>query len=160
MNLLPFFEWMEALAFSKWARESEFANAGFNLVHLLGLVVLIGSVLIVDLRLLGRGIKRQPLAQVARDARPWMIGGLAVMVITGVPQVMALAMKQYYSDWFFPKMVFLAIAVVFSFTVRHKITQADEARVAPIWRALVAVVSITLWLLVAICGRLIGLLSG
>jgi hypothetical protein len=113
----------------------------------------------VDLRLLGRGMSRQPLAQVARDARPWMIGALLMLLLTGVPQLTSTAMKQYFSPNFWWKMELLTVALAFTFTVRHRVTQADETQVAPFWRAIVGAVSIVLWMGVAINGRLIGLLG-
>ena len=45
-------------------------------VHLLALSVLGGAVLIVDLRLLGIGLKHRSVAELWREARPWMIGAL------------------------------------------------------------------------------------
>ena len=77
MSLLPFFQWMEALEFSQAIARSSWLAAAFNLAHLLALVVFIGSILIVDLRLLGQGLTDQPIARLARDARPWMIWGVA-----------------------------------------------------------------------------------
>jgi hypothetical protein len=99
------------------------------------------------------------VAAVARDARPWLIGGLIVMLLTGIPQVLATPIKQYYSPFFWTKMRLLVIALAFTFTIRHKLTLADEARVGPIWGKLVALVSIGLWTWIAVEGRLIGLLS-
>jgi hypothetical protein len=121
--------------------------------------VLVGAVLIVDLRLLGRGMIRQPIAQVARDAWPWLMIGLVGMVLTGLPQLMQNAMREYYSEFFWQKMYFLAAALVLTFTVRRWITQTADARPNPLLARLVAVTSIALWMMVAISGRLIGLFT-
>lgn len=157
--LLPFFQWMEGFPLAVWIRESMYAAPLINVAHLLTLVIVVGSLLVVDLRLLGRGMTGQPLARVARDARPWLIGGLVVMLLTGIPQVLATPIKEYYSPFFWTKMRLLAIALVFTFTVRHKVTLADEARVGPVWGKVVGLVSIALWTWIAVEGRLIGLLS-
>jgi hypothetical protein len=130
-----------------------------NVAHLLSLTVFVGAVLIVDLRLLGRGMRKEPLAQVAEDARPWLIGGFAAMAVTGALQVLATPLKAYFSDQFWLKMQLIAVAVVFTFTIRRMITQADERRVGPIWGKLVGLTSITLWAYIAAQGRLIGLLQ-
>jgi hypothetical protein len=150
---------MEALAFSQAIARSSWLAAAFNLSHLLALVVFVGSVLIVDLRLLGQGLTDQPTARVARDARPWMIGAFLVLIITGVPSMTTYAIKQYYSPFFWFKMEVMVVAVVFTLTLRHKITQADETRAGSIWGKLVGLTSIALWTAVAIPARLIGLLS-
>jgi hypothetical protein len=157
--LLPFVEALEAHAISTAMRESAYFSAVINVIHLLGLTMFAGSLLIVDLRLLGGGLKKQPLAQVARDAQPWLLGALLLMVLTGIPQIMLTPTKQYYSPYFWLKMEVLPIALIFTFTIRRMVAMADEGRVAPIWRKLVGLVSIALWTVVPVCGRLIGLLS-
>jgi hypothetical protein len=153
--LLPVFEWLGSLAVSQAINESLWAFAVIQAFHLLALAVLLGAVLIVDLRLLG-GLSHQPLGQLARDARPWLIGALVAIVLTGMPQLMSNSMRVYYSDWFWIKMSLFAVALVFTFTLRHKVTQLDETRIRP-WGPIVGVVSITLWVAIAINGRLIGL---
>jgi hypothetical protein len=159
MSLLSFFKWLEQLPPSTFIRASAWLGAMINVAHLLCLVMLAGAILIVDLRLLGGGMTRQPVAQVARDARPWLIAGLVGMLLTGIPQVLSTAMKQYYSPFFWMKMEFLLVAVIFTFTLKHKVTMADETRVGRFWSALVGLVSIGLWTGAAINARLIGLLS-
>jgi hypothetical protein len=157
--VLEFFTWIENLPIGLWARESAWGVAAVNVAHLLFLTVFLGALLIVDLRLLGGGLRRMPLAQLARDARPWLVGGFIGMVFTGLGQVLTTPIKQYYSPHFWWKMELLVVAVLFTFVVRYKVTQSDEARVGPLWGKLVAVVSLGLWGTIAIFGRLIGLMS-
>jgi putative copper export protein len=152
-----FFRWLGALSMSKGISESNWIFAVIQAFHLVALGVFFGALLVVDIRLLGRGFRQQTLRQVARDAQPWLIGGLLGLLITGIPQLMSTAMKQYFATLFWVKMGFLLAALVFTFTVRRKATLADEARVGAIWPKIVAVVSVVLWLGVAIPARLIGL---
>ena len=70
--LLPIFEWMQASAFTTAVANSWWAGATFNVCHLLALAVFIGATLLVDLRLLGAGLREQPVARLAADARPWL----------------------------------------------------------------------------------------
>jgi hypothetical protein len=153
--LEPLFQWLNNLEISQAINQSLWAFAVIQAFHLVALAVLVGSVLIVDLRLIG-GLGQQPLAQLARDARPWLIGALVAMVFTGMPQLMSNAMRVYYSDWFWIKMTLLAIAIVFTFTLRHRVTQLDESRIG-VKGKIVGLVSIGLWVAIAINGRLIGL---
>lgn len=157
--LLPFFERLEAHPLSEAIRESVWFYALDQSVHLVALGVFAGAVLIVDLRLLGRGMREQPLAQVARDAQPWFIGGFLALLVTGIPQLMSTAMKEYYSPFFWFKMEVMVLGLIFTFTVRRKVTLADEARVGPFWGKVVGLVSLAVWGGVAIPARLIGLLS-
>jgi len=150
--LRAFFQWMEGLAVYK---SSIYLGPGVNLVHLVSMCTFMGALLMVDLRLLGTGLTRQPVKQVAQSAQPWLMTGLAGLVITGVPALMATATMQYASPVFWFKMYVLAFAVIFTFTVRRMVTRSDDGRVSPILAKLVAVVSIASWMAVAAGGRLI-----
>ena len=153
---LPFFQWAEATTIGEVIRDSSWAFAVIESFHLLALSVIGGAVLIVDLRLLGLGLRRQPIADLARDARPWLVGSLIVMLATGVGLFLSEPMKCYASTAFAVKMTCLALALVFTFTVRMKVTLADEGRVRPAWLKLVALVSLALWFGVGASGRWIG----
>jgi hypothetical protein len=157
--LLPFFDWLNNLPVSKAIGESLWIYPLVQAIHLVFLAILIGALLIVDLRLLGRGMIRQSVAQVASDAWPWFLIGIVGMVLTGVPQLMQNASREYHSEFFWQKMYFLAAALIFTFTVRRTLTRAPEGRVPPICEKLAGVVSIVLWMNVAIAGRLIGLFT-
>ena len=74
--LLPFFEWCEQLWLGQFIVGSNWLFPVIESVHLLGLSVLGGAILVVDMRLLGLGLKNHPVAELARDARPWLIGAL------------------------------------------------------------------------------------
>jgi hypothetical protein len=150
--LLPFFKWMEELAVY---RSSIYLGPAVNLVHLTAMVTFMGALLMVDLRLLGAGLTKQSVREVARSAYPWLIIGFIGLVLTGVPAMMATATQQYASNVFWAKMYILAAAIVFTFTIRRKVTNAEETRVSPVWAKLVALVSIVLWMSVAAGGRLI-----
>jgi putative flippase GtrA len=156
MNLLPFFTWCEKSAIGEAIRNSQWLFPVIESVHLLALVLIAGAVLVVDMRLFGLGLRRQPVAQLARDAQPWLIGGLTVMLTTGVLLFLSEAIKCYYSPAFAVKMTSLLLALIFTFTVRRKIALADERRVGPLWSKLVAVVSVALWSGVGMGGRWIG----
>ncbi len=157
--LLPFFEWLDGLRVGDWIANSSYAHPLINVAHILALVMVFGSLFIVDLRLLGRGMTSQPVAKVARDARPWLIGALICMLLTGIPQVLSLPIREYHSPFFWMKMRLLLVALTFTFTLRHKVTMADEARVGPVWGKVVGLMSIALWTWVAVEGRLIALFS-
>ena len=84
MNLLPFFQWCEATTLGTAIRETTWAFAVIESVHLLALCVIGGAVLVVDLRLLGLGLRRQRVQDLARDAQPWLNYSLAVMLLTAL----------------------------------------------------------------------------
>ncbi len=159
MDLLPLFKWMEASALAKMVGQSEYLSAALGVTHLLALTIFAGSILVVDVRLLGSGMSKTPLARIARDAQPWLIGSFLMLLITGFPQVVSLAMKQYYSPFFWWKMAGIVVGLIFTFTLRRSLTQAEEGRVNPLVLKAAGLFSILLWTGVTVGARLIGLLS-
>ena len=105
------------------------AVSGDQSFHILGLAFIGGAILIVDLRLLGLGLRQQPVARIARDAYPWMTASLFVMLVTGTLLFLSEAMKCYNSFAFTVKMTSLVLAIVFAYTIRRRVTAADEAAV-------------------------------
>jgi uncharacterized protein DUF6644 len=154
--LLPYFQWVSETRVSQAIGQSSWAFAVIESVHLLALAAIGGAVLMLDLRLLGLGLRDQPIERVARDAFPWFVGSLIVMLVTGVGLFVSEATKCYYSPPFWVKMGSLLLATTFAFTVRRKVALAGEGRVRPIWLKVVAVVSLVLWLAVGASGRWIG----
>jgi hypothetical protein len=144
---------------STFIRESIWIYPIDQVIHLLCLTVLAGALLIVDLRLLGLGVTDRPLRQVAEDAARWQKIGLVGLVVTGIPQLMSNAVKELYSDYFWYKMITLVVALIFTFTIRQKMTLGAGDEDPGFAGKIVAVVSILLWGFVAVNGRLIGLLS-
>jgi len=156
MSILSFFEWCESTAIGQAIRSSLWLFPVIESVHLLALALIGGAILLVDLRLLGLGLRRQPAAELARDAQRWLTGGLAVMIVTGLLLFSSEALKCYYNQAFWIKMSALGPAIVFAFTVRRKVAAAEEGTIRPVWRKMTAAVSIGLWLVVAASGRWIG----
>ena len=155
--LKPFFDWFQELAFSVMFRQSTWLFAIFDAVHLVALTIFAGAVLLVDLRLLGVGVRDRPIAGIFRDAQPWFIGSSIVLFVTGVSMLMGNGEKYYYSDFFWEKMIAVVIAFTLTFTIRRKVALAGEGRVRPIWLRATGLTSIGLWAFVAVWARLIGL---
>ena len=154
--LLPFFEWCETLWLGQFVVGSAWLFPVIESVHLLGLAMLGGSILLVDFRLLGLGLKDRDVSELARDARPWMIAALIAMVLTGIPLFLSEPIKCYYSTAFWIKMTTLPVALVFAFTVRTRVTRAEPVRNTARRQKLVGALSIALWFTVAAAGRWIG----
>jgi hypothetical protein len=154
MSLLPFFEWCEQVPLIVAMRGSLWLFPVIESLHLMGLALLGGAVVTVDLRLLGLGLRHQPVAQVARDAEKWLLVGLSVLLPTGWLLFMASAVKCYYLTAFWLKMASLFLALAFTFGVRRKV--ASEGIMSGVQTQWVAAVSLALWSSVAIAGRYVG----
>ncbi|MBM3812981.1 MAG: hypothetical protein FJW20_15275 [Acidimicrobiia bacterium] len=154
MSLFPLFQWFEATAVGTAVRESLWLFPVIECVHLLALALLGGTVLVVDLRMLGLGLRAQPVAELAAKVHLWMAGSLAAMILTGVPLMLSEAVKCYYSPPFWYKMGFLVAASLFAVSIRRRVAAAEPA--SPVLQKLTAVVSLGLWFAVGFSGRWIA----
>jgi len=153
--MLPLFEWFEASALGDAVRTSLWLFPVLEAIHLLGLCLLGGAVLLLDLRMLGLGLTSQRIATLAREARPWLVAGIGVMLLTGIPLFLSEAIKCYYNQSFWVKILTLPVALAFTFTVRQRMATDERLDTSMRSRAL-ALVSLGLWFTVAAAGRWIG----
>jgi hypothetical protein len=122
-------------------------------LHFIGFAMSIGTIAIVDLRLLGLGMRRQAPAELAADLAPWTGAGLAVMLITGPLMFSTDAVTYHHNPSFQFKMVCLILALLFNFTLRRRAVRPD---VPPIAAKLAAATSLLLWSAVVAGGRMIA----
>ena len=154
MTLYDVFDWLELTAVGAGIRDSAWLFPVIEAVHLLGLAALGGSILVVDLRLLGLGLKDRPASYILDQAAPWLVGALAVMFTTGIPLFLSEALKCYFRPAFWVKMGALALALLFTFGVRNRMVRRQSLQP---WQARgIAGCSLALWLTVAAAGRWIG----
>jgi hypothetical protein len=156
MSLLEVSRWVQYSQPLIAMRDSWWLFPTIATIHLMGLAMIGGAVLLVDLRLLGLGLRGQPVAVLAQDAERWLKRGLFVMLPTGILLWMCFATKYYYLTFFWVKMAALLLVIVFTFSIRRRVTMADEAQVSPRTSRLVALVSLSLWTTIALGGRWIG----
>jgi hypothetical protein len=156
MSLLPFFNWCYATPLAETIRDSSWLFPVIEAVHLLGFGLTLGAVLVIELRLLGFGMDQQPVSKLAANAQPWLLGGIALMFASGIPLFMSEAIKAYYSFAFWIKMTSLVGALVYTFTLRRRVTRDDHILATPRRARMLAAMSLMLWFGVAWGGRWIG----
>jgi len=152
---IVFFEWCEATAPGRWVRESIWAFGVIEAVHLTALCVMGGALILVDLRMLGFGMKDQEIGELARHVRPWLVAGVALMLSTGVLLFLSEAIKCFYNTSFWVKMTTLPFALLFTFAVRERRSLIEGLQTSGKSRVLGSV-SMVLWFTVAAAGRWIG----
>jgi hypothetical protein len=153
MSLLAVFDWFEATPIGIFGRQSSVFFPAVEVVHLLGLTLLLGSVLFVNLRLLGIISRRQQIGEVARAVRPLLWTAVAVTLGSGLLLFLTEAVKCYFNVAFWYKMALLAVALIFQLAVQQRIA----ARPTGLAHArLTAVASLALWFGVGIAGRAIA----
>jgi uncharacterized membrane protein YhdT len=151
-----FFKWCEHSWIGESIRNSLWLFPVIEAIHLVGLGLTAGAVLIVDLRLLGVGLWHQPVEQLAEDAEPWLMGSLALMFATGIPLFLSEATKCYHSTPFWIKMACLFLVILFTFTLRRRAIRTRLSLRHPTLGRVTALVSLFLWFGVAWGGRWIG----
>lgn len=153
------------LAFCQWALHSRFGHAvsdsvwlfpAVEICHLLGLAVLGGTVLLLNLRLMNLRFPNEPVAELAHDVQPLMVGAIIVMLVSGFFLFSSEAVKMYGNVAFRYKMIFLLLAIAFTFTIHRKVVFSPEGRIPLFWRVSVALLSLALWAGVGLAGRAIG----
>jgi hypothetical protein len=156
MSLLPFFQWCYQSGIGVTIRNSTWAFPAIEVFHLRGFGVTAGAVLIVDLRLLGVGLSRQPVKRLSAGAEPWLVAGVTMMFMSGIPLFLSESIKCYYSFAFWVKMTCLFLVLLFTFTVRRRVTRAGLNADRPTLDRFTALISLGLWSGVAWGGRWIG----
>ena len=144
-SFLPFFEWCGKTWLGTTVRDTVWAFPVIETFHLLALAVLLGTVLIVNLRYSGWARTRSSYAEMARELEPWMLTSLAVLILSGIPMFLSEPMKCYESYSFPIKMILLVVAILWHFTIQRRWTSPDANRLTPLKGRLAACFSILLW---------------
>ena len=158
--LLPFFEWCEQLWLGQFIIGSNWLFPVIESVHLLGLSVLGGAILVVDMRLLGLALTRVPVTDIATRLLPWTKAGFTVMVITGVLLFYAIPVRTYQSVFFRAKVVMLILAGlnvwIFNNRVFLRVAEWDRDARTPRAARRAALFSLILWGGIIVAGRMIA----
>lgn len=128
--------------------------------HLISLSLAIGLIFLTDLRLIGVFLRQVPLEDLLRQLRPYVLTGIVLVFVSGVLLVWAEATSVIFAPTFPIKMVLIALgginALYFEFvTARRPEVRADPAKPPRSARA-AGWISLSVWTLVIICGRLIA----
>ena len=151
--MLPFLRWLVNSPLSHAINAYEWVFPAVQSLHFIGFALSIGTIAIVDLRLLGFGMRRQEPAELASALEPWTRAGIAVMLITGPLMFSTDAVTYHYNPSFQFKMTCLALALVFHFTLHRRALRSGVSAAAA---RLAAVFSLLLWTGVVAGGRMIA----
>lgn len=157
MSILEMCQWLQDLGWATGIRESTLVFPILEGSHLLGLAVIMGPVLMFDLRLTGLGWRTDPVSKVARTFIPFSLGGALLMVGTGIPLFCSEAVKCYQSGWFRIKviMLFAALANALYFHLKTQSSWAawENDMVPPTAARMAGYLSMAFWTLVILAGR-------
>ena len=141
-------------------RESDNAFPIIESVHVLGITLLVGTIALLDLRMLGLILRPIPVTRIARAVFPLTWSGFAVMFASGFLLFWAEAAKNYSNPAFRIKLILLALVglnpLIFHTTIYRRVHEWEQLEASP-WRArAAAIASLMLWGGVIISGRLIA----
>jgi hypothetical protein len=132
----------------------ESAVLGIQIAHVLGLILLLSTLVLINLRLLGWGLRDLPLAQLMRSTRKGLWLGLLLAIGSGSLLFLSAPVHYAGNAAFVPKMALLATALVVQASLFTAVTRRDAP--GPLLARSTAVLSLTLWFSVGLAGRAIG----
>lgn len=156
MSLLPWFEWLQQTNVGTAIASSSPLRASIEIVHLLGMGATVGSIIVIDLRLLGLGMRRNPVPRILEELTTVTWVGLGISLPSGGLLLTSGATDYYRNFLFWTKMALLATALIVHFTL-CRMARLDRRAIAPIWTKLWACLSLALWISVGLAGKWIGL---
>lgn len=128
--------------------------------HVLTLMLFAGTIMVVDLRLLGMTFRRMKVSVLSEKVLPLTVFGFVIMVVTGLALFFAKPLVYYHNLWFRLKLIFILLAMiniaVFHFRVQRNMAAWDDAPNPPKSARISAIVSLTAWVMVIIFGRFIA----
>jgi hypothetical protein len=142
-------QWLQQTPVSIAIRESVWVFPILDAVHCVGIILVAGTIVIVDLRLLGFGMRRESVSSVIAQVLPWTFFGFAFMFVTGSLLAWAEPIKLYRSVFFRWKLLFLALAGLNALLFHYTTLTPARAR-------LTGALSIVCWICVIAAGRAIG----
>ena len=155
MPIFSLFQWLDHTGIGEALRSNPVLFPLVSIIHLLGLAMLVGTILMVDLGLLGVGMRRQPVWRVAGELQPFTWTGLAVMLVTGPILLTGEAITMYCNWAFWIKLAFVALAILFYFTA-HRRAISNTSSLSRKQARSVAIVSLALWLCAGLAAKSIN----
>ncbi len=158
--MLRICEWIDSTRLNAILRQSNWAFPVLDVIHTLGIVLVAGTIMLVDFRLLGLALRGVPVTQVVARIVPATLWGFGLMLVSGALLFLSEAVKMYHSPAFRIKVVLLALAginaLVFHRTVYRGAAHWDPSAVAPARARLAGLLSLLFWIAIIAAGRAIA----
>ena len=144
-------------AFVDALNDLEWAFPLAECVHIGGFAIGVGSIALVDFRMLNLALRKEPTARILRYTELWTVVALVFVMFSGLMLFFSQA-HIYLINQIFPiKMYVLAAALIYNFTIHRKVATMDDP--SPTLSKTVAAVSILLWVAVVFGGIFTGFLE-
>ena len=154
-----FVNWLAGTQWSIALHESLYMYSITESAHVMAIMLFVGTIMMVDLRLLGVSYRKTPVSEMTNRILPWTVGGFIVLCITGVMLFYAIPIRTWHSIWFRIKCVLLVVGMInitwFTFKVERDKAKWDLGP-TPRNARISAGVSLFVWTFVIVFGRLIA----
>ncbi len=152
-------QWLQNMSFATAIRESALVFPVILSLHLTGMGLFGGMILMTDLRILGIAMTKRPISDVVNGLRPWKHLGLTLTAGCGILLLWSKAAIYYPNPYLRIKLALFALIIIHALVFRsvyRNVGELDHSRVIPGRAKLAAVLSMVLWLGVLSAGRWIG----
>jgi hypothetical protein len=159
-SLNQFLTWLQALPVAVFIHKTPWAFTTVEIIHVFAISLVIGTIAIVDLRLIGVGSTGRPFRELSRLILPYTWAAFVVAVIAGSFLFISAAKAYFASTTFQIKMLIIVIAginmLIFELITARGAEKWDTSPVPPQPARLAGMISLTCWVLVVILGRWTG----
>jgi hypothetical protein len=152
--------WLQENSFITLLNGTSWTAAALEIIHYFSMFILVGSMVIVDLRVLGLVGRGQDASQLADRLFPWIWGSLALNFLSGFFMFAGSATSYYGNDVFYDKMTITLLAIIANIIVQQKVRSWNQLPAIPAFAKLIALVSIVLWVGAIIAGVEVPALTG
>jgi hypothetical protein len=159
-TIIGLLERLQASSLAVFIHKTAWAFTTLQVVHVFAISLVIGTIAIVDLRLLGFASTKRPFAELSRRVLPFTWAAFALAVIAGALLFISRATDYVENTMFWIKMFLIVLAginmLVFEFVTVRSVNEWNLDPTPPLRARLAGGISIACWVLVLVCGRLIG----
>jgi hypothetical protein len=135
----------------------EWLFAAMECVHIGSFALSVGTIAMVDMSLLGAGVKGRSPAQILRATELWTMAGLMIVISAGLAIFSSDPLRYYYSPTFRFKMWALLAGIVFNYTIHRRVALSGSS---PAVARITGAVSLIIWITVIFCGLFFSFTAG
>jgi hypothetical protein len=153
-------DWLQATALAVFIHQTKWAFTAIEVIHVIAISLVIGTIAMVDFRLLGFASIRRPFTELAREVLPWTWAAFVLAAIAGLLLFISQATAYAATTTFWVKMGIMLLAginmLIFEFITVRGVQAWDRNPSPPFPARLAGGISFTCWILVFVFGRWTG----
>ncbi len=153
-------EWIDGTQLAETIRGSEFIFPALETFHVIAVGLVLGSIAIVDMRLVGLAAHHRAISEVSHDMLPWTWVAFIAATVFGVLLFAGTPIKYVAMPFFDIKILLIVLAginmVVFEYVTSKSKAEWDSMPTPPLAVRLTGALSLAFWVSVLLCGRFIG----